>query len=353
MGVHEFAAGFREVKRTLRNRCYRGVVARDSTHADYAAKALEWSRARDVLSGEDAVKAAGKKYLPRLDSQSDDEYAAYLARASFFGATARTLEEYLDLVFRRAPAFALRATAGRPADGLERFAGDCDLWGADFLRYARRVVSEVLSVGRAGSLVAWDDVVKRPWVSEWRAEDIINWSVERVGQVPTLVEVVLRDPPSSGHFGGTSAGRVRVLRLDGKDGKNGTYECLMEIWEAAKDQSDEKDQKDWTLVETQVLMRDGQALTFIPFVFHGLRHSRPELDKLPLGEIIAANLDHYRLVGVKPIQSAFSEMQNELCAGLTPAMGKIVKCWGEVFYFFCFFIKSGLCLSAFLLGCFG
>jgi hypothetical protein len=69
MGVHEFAAGFREVKRTLRNRCYRGVVASDSTHADYDAKALEWSRARDVLSGEDAVKAAGKKYLPRLDSQ--------------------------------------------------------------------------------------------------------------------------------------------------------------------------------------------------------------------------------------------------------------------------------------------
>ncbi len=50
------------------------------------------------------------------------EYSAYKARASFFGATARTLEEYLDLVFRRGPAFALGGTAGRPADGLERFA---------------------------------------------------------------------------------------------------------------------------------------------------------------------------------------------------------------------------------------
>lgn len=34
-----------------------------------------------------------EKYLPRLDSQSEEEYAAYKARASFFGATARTLEE--------------------------------------------------------------------------------------------------------------------------------------------------------------------------------------------------------------------------------------------------------------------
>ena len=33
----------------------------------------------------------------------------------------------------------------------------------------------------------------------------------------------------------------------------------------------------------------------IPFVFHGPRHSRPEPDKLPLADIIATNLDHYRL----------------------------------------------------------
>jgi hypothetical protein len=54
-----------------------------------------------VLAGEDAVKTAGAKYLPRLDSQSDEEYAAYKTRASFFCASARTLGEYLDLVFRK------------------------------------------------------------------------------------------------------------------------------------------------------------------------------------------------------------------------------------------------------------
>lgn len=72
----------------------------NSTHPQYDASLPAWSRARDVLAGEDAVKPAGQKYLPRLDSQSDEEYEAYKARASFFGATARTLEEYLDLIFR-------------------------------------------------------------------------------------------------------------------------------------------------------------------------------------------------------------------------------------------------------------
>jgi len=78
------------------------AMAVAGTHRDYDASAAARARARDVLDGEDAVKAAGEKYLPRLDSQNEEEYSAYKARASFFGATARTLEEYLDLVFRRA-----------------------------------------------------------------------------------------------------------------------------------------------------------------------------------------------------------------------------------------------------------
>src|ERR1700720_4663113 len=51
-------------------------MAIGGTHPDYDATAQQWSRARDVLPGEDAVKAAGVKYLPRLDSQSDEKYVA-------------------------------------------------------------------------------------------------------------------------------------------------------------------------------------------------------------------------------------------------------------------------------------
>src|SRR5512136_3045725 len=75
----------------------------NSTHPGYDASALDWARARDVLAGEDAVKAGGEKYLPRLDAQTDDEFAAYVKRASFFNASARTCEAYLGLVFRRPP----------------------------------------------------------------------------------------------------------------------------------------------------------------------------------------------------------------------------------------------------------
>jgi len=49
----------------------------NSTHPDYDASLPAWLRARDVIAGEDAVKSAGEKYLPRLEAQTDEEYAKH------------------------------------------------------------------------------------------------------------------------------------------------------------------------------------------------------------------------------------------------------------------------------------
>ena len=61
------------------------------THADYDAALPGWTRAGDLLAGEDAVKAAGAKYLLRLDAQTNDEDLAYQFRACFFNATPRAV----------------------------------------------------------------------------------------------------------------------------------------------------------------------------------------------------------------------------------------------------------------------
>ena len=72
-----------------------------SNHSDYEANAAAWQRAREVLAGEDAVKAANERYLPKLEAQSATEYKAYRTRAAFFNATARTAEGFVGLLFRR------------------------------------------------------------------------------------------------------------------------------------------------------------------------------------------------------------------------------------------------------------
>src|SRR5262245_15382222 len=122
------------------------------THPEYTRALPEWQRLRDCLAGEAAIKARAEEYLPRLGGQTDEEYRRYLQRASFYGGAARILQDCLGAAFRRSPAVNLSGSG--PAEAtLKTFAVDSDLAGAGFVDYARTVMREVLSVGRAGTLV--------------------------------------------------------------------------------------------------------------------------------------------------------------------------------------------------------
>ena len=310
--------------------CYRALVPVDSTHLDYDTTATAWLRARDVFAGEDAVKAAGVRYLPRLDSQTDDEYLAYKSRASFFNATARTADGFVGLIFRREPTVELPAGGSGVGRALGNFAEDADMLGTALSAYAKNVVCEVIGVGRAGTLVDWEgEVEQRAYAVLYTAEQIINWRVARVNGRNILSLVVLKECGTPGAGGGTCVSsqrsgesaegdgfvtemveQIRVLKLeqvqslesgvqsqesgDVRRSADRRYEYRVELWRRVR--SDKRRGKpEWQLVETRIPLRLGKPLPQIPFVFHGPRHSLPDLDKLPLADIIAVNLDHYRL----------------------------------------------------------
>jgi len=106
-----------------------------------------------------------------------------------------------------------------------------------------------------------------------------------------------------------SVEQIRVLRLEPlasrtrKRGSRGRsphqtqeWECVVEIWQRSlQTATTGTGKKEWQLVETRTPSRRGKPLPLIPFVFHGPRHSLPDVDKIPLADIIAKNLDHYRL----------------------------------------------------------
>jgi hypothetical protein len=63
----------RQASMSRKKRCHAGAMSVNSTHADYDASLPAWLRARDVIAGEDAVKAAGERFLARLEAQTDEE----------------------------------------------------------------------------------------------------------------------------------------------------------------------------------------------------------------------------------------------------------------------------------------
>ena len=285
----------------------------NSTHPDYDSNLPAWLRARDVFAGEDTLKSAGERYLPKLDSQSSDEYHAYKSRASFFNATARTADGFVGLIFRRDPTFKLPDGKSGVGRASATFLEDADMLGTTLVSYAKNVTSEVIGVGRAGTLIDWATSSGGPMGSEdrayavlYQAEQIINWRTERVNgrNVPTLVvlrEVSKKPIPGEDEFESDEIEQLRVLRL--VPGENSGWSYQVEIWQvlAHGHQTDRQQKRPkrekvkWTKVETRIPLRLGKPLPLIPFVFHGPRHSLPVVDKLPLADIMAVNLDHYRL----------------------------------------------------------
>ena len=285
----------------------------NSTHPDYDANLATWLRARDVIAGEDAVKSAGENYLPRLDSQSEDEYKAYKARACFFNATSRTADGFLGLLFRRDPSVKLPDRHAGIGGVLRVFTDDVDLMGTSLFTFCKGVTNEVLSVGRCGTLVDWDGAGEsRAYVVRYATEDILNWHTERINGRNVLSLVVLREVIANAGadpFQQTPIEQVRVLKLEQIDGQTNRY--VVELWQqqtkdkrAANNPSlwsgifgskPSQAKTEWKLIETRIPLRLGKPLPLIPFVFHGPRNALPDVDKMPLADIIQVNLDHYRL----------------------------------------------------------
>ena len=282
----------------------------NSTHPDYDASLPAWLRARDVFAGEDAVKAAAEKYLPRLDCQDDKEYLAYKNRASFFNASARTADGFVGLIFRRDPTFKLPDTGTGVGDALTEFVEDADMLGTSLAAFSKKLVAEIINVGRSGTLVDWNaEAEQRAYAVAYSAEDIINWHTERVNGRNVLTLIVLKEvsvmpATETDPFVPDEIQQLRVLKLvppqTTAENAKADWSYQVEIWQfLAEGQnasgSSKRGKKKWKLVDTLTPLRLGKPLPLIPFVFHGPRHSLPEVDKVPLADIIAVNLNHYRL----------------------------------------------------------
>lgn len=314
----------------------------DSEHPDYTANLEKWQKCRVCVEGEEAVKAAGFTYLPGLSGQTQPEYDAYRMRASFFGATERTLEVMSGMIFRKEPNIVW-------PDGRKEI---IDYVTADYRSietFAKVVVQEVFTTGRYGVLVDMPKTEEgapagtqaRPYLCGHIAEAIINWQYALIDGRLQLVYVALREmsetrDPADGYAVNYSE-QIRVLKLDELDG----YKYKVEIHvpadnsaeatgttpkgkgkkaaQAQLQQVSKAITKRWVQKETYVPTRAGVPFKSIPFTFIGATDLTAEVDKPPMLGVANVNLAHYR-------NSADLEHGRHFCGIPTPwAAGFKVK----------------------------
>lgn len=236
-----------------------------------------WQTIRDCLMGEIMVKGRTTRYLPKLESQSDEEYRAYLSRAPFYNATARTVSGLVGAVHARQPVI-----EGLP-DSIDLSSVTND--GQSFEMFIKRITKEVVSMGRYGVMIDAPPGGGDPYFVGYDCEDIVDWSTSRVGSRDKLDYVVLREVRKTRRPFEVNDPKpketYRILFIDEADGfyKQRVY--------------DSEDLLGAEYAEVMPLLQ-GRPMTEIPFLFISPYDFGVDIEKPPILDIVLLNLSHYQ-----------------------------------------------------------
>jgi hypothetical protein len=268
------------------------------TSVTYNKKALKdklraYELIRDCIDGEQTVKSRRTKYLPQPNAsdtsvENSERYNSYLLRATFYGATKRTLDGLAGQIFAREPQYTI------PPE-LEPLIKNVDGSGITLTQLAKKAVRDIISLGRGGLFTDYPAVTEpvtiaqalagdiRPTIEFYRAEDIINWRTATRGATTVLALVVLREfyYTVDNEFEETQNVLYRVLRLNAE----GNYTVQLYFNNA----------NSFTAGEVITPKKaDGNPLNTIPFTFIGAINNDTEVDQPPLYDIASLNIAHYR-----------------------------------------------------------
>lgn len=260
-------------------------MAVNEKHPEYLKNLTKWQLMRDALAGE----VAKEKYVPKLSDQEAEEYSAYVGRAEFYNATARTQVALTGLLFAKPPKVEL-------PEALKTIGENISLDDDTLEALAKNIADECLSVGRCGVLVDLPSVEKadyskleaerlnlRAYATLYKAENIINWRTTKINGSNVTSLVVLAETyaePTQDEFVDNIKTRYRVLDLhDGyyrqrvfSETKAGNFEVVSEIYPSA----------------------NGGKLEYLPFTFFNVNDLKTAVEKPPLLDLARVNISHFR-----------------------------------------------------------
>ena len=243
----------------------------NSVHPDYTKMSPEWLKAEAFAHSEKVVKEGETTYLPRLGDQDDDEYAAYLARASLTMMFKKTINTYTGMV-TKVPSYIF------PKDAMLEYLKTCSSEGKSFDDYRFKALKQYFKTGRCGTLL---DLPKgqsnlNPSMILYGALAITNWEKAMIDGKEELIMVTLREwikQKSDDIFDQTQERQYRVLTLDEGIYNHRVYD------------------KNQDLVKEFVPEQNNKPLNRIPFKIHG----GIDVNPLFLGEVLDLNLHHFQV----------------------------------------------------------
>ena len=238
----------------------------------------EWQRLRDTMLGEKQVKSRTTEYVPQSSGFDDEEYEAYLDRASFYNMVARTVSGMLGTLFRRTP-MATGIPAGLDLKSLG-FEGE-SLYGL-----MRSAAQEVIHVGRLGALVDRSvDGKGNPYIVLYPVESIIQWNHEVINGRKVPTDIILRESKEYTAEGQPNKVRTEYRRLRLIDGEYSQW-----LYRSTENEDATITQEP----EIVIPLNRGRPLDRIPFEFVNATSTKADVERPHLIDVARINLSHFR-----------------------------------------------------------
>lgn len=193
----------------------------DTTSVLYTAMEEKWRMIHALLGGTQAMRDAGKEYLPIEPAEEANKYALRRDRSFLFGAYASSVKRIVAKPFSR-PVDVDPSFIGK----LERFDEDVDGEGTNLTQFAKQFFEHGVNYGLSHFLVDFptmpenatmaDEIGVRPIWLHVAPPQLIFWRAESKNGVNILTEIRFKETSISprGDYGDEEIETIRVYKKD-------------------------------------------------------------------------------------------------------------------------------------------
>lgn len=290
----------------------------------------QWKANRDAYRGQRAIHKGGEKYLPPIGNMNlrtkkgREAYDAFKKRTLFFNATGSTVDGLTGLIFRKDPVNEL-------PEQLSYIKNSVDLTNTTLKEFEEMVAREVMITDLVGihttmpetpegiSVAQAERMNIRPYLTMYKAEDILKIFYKNINNIQVLEMIVLREfvqISMGSEFERETFEQYRVLDMYQPKDEDGNPIGSMIYRERLFDDSG-------SLVSEVFPMIAGNNFDYIPFELVSINGQT----KSVIEDLVHANINHYQMNasytwGVYqtgfPTPTATGISEDELPSGIGP-----------------------------------
>lgn len=255
----------------------------DATSSEYDLMLPYWQKVSDILAGATKIRAAGKKYLPKYESEDETEYQRRLTAAPWRPEFADSLRALASKPFTQDLALV------EPSERMKSIAEDVDARGNNLTVFARDVFRQGVAGGMHAILVDYPSMFEgatladerragaRPYWVSIPATDILALYTKFVGGREIVEHVRIREVVTERNgFDEIAVERIRVLEPG-----------LWQLWESRE--------SEWAMVS-----EGRMTLPEVPLaLFYTGERKGAQLVVPPLNDLADMQIELYRALSRK------------------------------------------------------